>query len=215
VEKVLHGLGVRSIGELARLSPSLLKHLFGVAGLALHQYANAIDNSPVEPPAEAKSISRSTTLPQDTLDRPFLEAMLAYLSERVGAELRRQGKQAGCVILRLRYADFETLQRQKMLTEVTDCDEVIFSEGKKLMEALLSQRNKLVRLIAIGVSRLEKERQLSLWDGGKRERELNRTKDSLRHKYGFNVLEWGRTFYLRDFFPIERGYVLQTPALSR
>jgi len=102
-----------------------------------------------------------------------------------------------------------------MLTEATDCDEVIFSEGKKLMEALLSQRNKLVRLIAIGVSRLEKERQLSLWDGGKRERELNRTKDSLRHKYGFNVLEWGRTFYLRAIFPIERGYVLQTPALSR
>lgn len=195
-EKVLKGIGVRTIGELASLSPSFLQYLFGTTGLMLHQYANGIDNSPVEPPPEAKSISRSITLSKDTLDRSFLEAVLSYLSEEVGAELRSQRKKARCIILKLRYADFETLQRQKRLKAATDDDRVIFGEGKGLLEGILSQRNKLVRLIGIGVSQLEMESQLFLWEGERR-KALYWAIDSLRQKYGFDVLRWGRTLPLK------------------
>ncbi|MEK7280958.1 MAG: DNA polymerase IV, partial [Chloroflexota bacterium] len=86
-EKALASLGVETIGQLALLPFPLLRRLFGRSGLTLYHHAQGLDNSPVEPPAEAKSISRSTTFERDTLDLAFLEAILGYLTERVGAEL--------------------------------------------------------------------------------------------------------------------------------
>ncbi len=86
-----------------------LKSHFGASGEVLHRFANGIDGRKVVPPAAAKSISRETTFEKDTRNRQFLEATLRYLGERVGADLRQRGKQAKCVTLKLRYADFTTI----------------------------------------------------------------------------------------------------------
>ena len=60
-ERVLKGLGVNTIGQLAALPSGILKSHFGAAGVIIHNHANGIDDSKVEPPGEAKSISRETT----------------------------------------------------------------------------------------------------------------------------------------------------------
>jgi DNA polymerase-4 len=70
-EQVLTGLGIRTIGQLARMPPNAMKNRFGGW---LHRHANGIDNSPVTPPAEAKSISRENTFEKDTRDVVFLSA---------------------------------------------------------------------------------------------------------------------------------------------
>lgn len=217
-EKVLKGMGIKTIGELSRLPLSFMKQTFGVWGEVLHRHAHGVDNSKVEaalgPP---KSISRSTTFAQDTLDRSFLKAMLHYLGERVGAELRAQGKQARCITLKLRYTDFETITRSHTLKQAADTDRAIFEVGCKLLDKEIEHRAVLVRLIGIGVSNLVEGRQLNMFDPWAEVLEqLNQAIDRIRDKYGFTAIESGSTLPLREVFPTEDGrYMLKTPSLSR
>lgn len=217
-ETALRRMGVTTIGQLAALPPSLLRGSLGLPGEAIHRYALGIDDRKIEPPSPPKSISRETTFSQDTLDRPFLRATLHYLSERVGAELRRDGRRARCITLKLRYADFSSISRSRTLKEATDADRAIFDIGLELLESSISQRRQRVRLIGIGVSGLVAGgRQLSLLDPSpERWTRLDRVIDRIRNRYGFTAIQRGRTLLLRDFFPSERDeYLLQTPALSR
>jgi len=217
-EGILNGLGVNTIGQLANMPLSTLKGKFGVLGELLHRHANGIDDRQVEPPAAAKSISRETTFGQDTREHSLLKATLGYLSERVGAELRQKGRQAGCVTLKLRYADFSTITRRHPLTKATDADQTIFNTRLKLLTRALSQEKQLVRLIGIGVSNLtEPGRQLDMLDSSAHRLEkLNKAIDRIRKKYGFTAIQTGRTLPLKDIFPpSDDGYTLQTPSLSR
>jgi len=217
-EQILKTLGINNIEEIANMPLSALKSHFGASGEILHRYASGIDDREVESPGEAKSISRETTFGKDTKDRSFLKATLRYLSERVGAELREQGKQARCVTLKLRYADFTTITRQHTLRQSDDSDQTIFDTGLRLLKRALSAEKRLVRLIGIGVSNLvEPERQLDMLDSSaQRQEQLDRAIDRIRRKYGFTAIQTGRTMRLKDIFPeAEEGYTLQTPSLSR
>ncbi|MBI4328645.1 MAG: DNA polymerase IV [Chloroflexi bacterium] len=217
-ESVLHGLGVVTVGELANLPVHLLRRVFGVSGEALHAFANGQDDRPVTPPAPQKSISRETTLPKDTRDRDLLRGTLHYLAERAGGELREQGRLARQVHIKLRWADFETVGRQATLPHPTETDEEVYAVGLALMEQLLAQSHKMVRLIGIGVGGLvEGGPQLSLLarlpQAG---HDLQRAIDAVRARYGYLGLQRGVTLPLDGVFPQEHGhYLLETPALSR
>ncbi len=217
-ETVLNGLGVKTIGKLANMPLSALRSHLGVFGELLHRYANGIDDRKVEPPGAAKSISRETTFGQDTRDRSLLKATLDYLSERVGGELRQEGRQARCVTLKLRYTDFSTITRRHTLVKATDADQNIFNTGLKLLTKALSQEKQPVRLIGIGVANLtEPGRQLDMLDtSAQRLEQLNKAIDRIRKKYGFTAIQTGRTLLLKDIFPeSDDGYTLHTPSLSR
>lgn len=216
--EALRRMGVGTVGDLAGLSEAMLNARFGSTGGVLYRFARGIDGREVTPPQAAKSISRETTFNQDTLDIEFLKATLRYLSERVGADLRRNGRRARCVTLKLRYADFETITRSQTLKESINGDGAIFDAGTGMMDKVLSQRRNLVRLVGIGVSSLSgEERQLSLLDpAAGREEVLDRAIDRLRQKYGFTAIQRGRTMQLKQAFPAEKGeYTLATPSLSR
>jgi DNA polymerase-4 len=214
----LNKIGVTTIGELARLSLTFLKQTFGLQGEVLHRYANGIDNSKVEaalgPP---KSISRSTTFSEDTLERSFLKSVLHYLTERVGAELRDQGKSARCITLKLRYTDFQTVTRSHTLKQAVDTDRSIFAIGCLLLDKALEHRAVPVRLIGIGVSHFVEGRQLNMFDPwAELQERLNLAIDRIRDKYGFTAIEAGYTLPLRYVFPTEdKRYLLRTPSLSR
>lgn len=198
--KVLRGLGVHTIGELSRTPSHTLKSRLGSSGEMLHRLANGIDDSQVMPPGEAKSISRETTFAEDTRDYTFLEATLWAQSERVGADLRRQGKQARCVTLKLRYADFSTITRSHTLRQSIGTDKGIFETGTGLLNRVLETEKRAVRLIGIGVSSLaEVSPQAGLFDPstGKLE-QLNRAVDRIRTKYGFDAIRTGRATGLDD-----------------
>jgi DNA polymerase-4 len=215
----LKGLGINTIGQLGHLPLDTLKNRFGAYGEVIHNHANGIDHRKVEPPGEAKSISRETTFGQDIIDEPQLYATLRYLSERVGSDLRNKCKQSRCVTLKLRYADFTTITRQQTLSRASDTDQVIFDTGIKLLKKELGREMQAVRLIGIGVSGLtEAGKQLDMLDVSvQRLGKLNAAIDSIRRKYGFTAIQTGRTMRLKDIFPSDdRGdYTLQTPGLSR
>ena len=198
-EQVLNGLGIRTIGQLAKMPSTTLKSRFGVFGDMLYRHANGIDGSPVIPPEEAKSISRETTFEGDTHDVVYLSATMRYLSEKVGADLRGLGKQAKCVSIKVRYADFTTISRQRTLSQLTDLDDTIFQTGNELLQKAITTERQAVRLIGIGVSSFsEPGRQLTLMNSTElRLEKLNRAVDRIRDKYGFTAIQTGRTMQLK------------------
>ncbi|MAF85551.1 MAG: DNA polymerase IV [Dehalococcoidales bacterium] len=217
-EQILKSLGIHAIGKLSIMPLSALKSHLGASGELLYLYANGIDNGEVEPTTAAKSISRETTFGQDTRDHSQLEATMRYLSERVGSELRQQGKPARCVTLKLRYADFTTITRRHTLGQASNTDQTIFDTGLKLLKRVQTQTKQPIRLIGIGVSSLvEPGRQLDMLDSStERVTRLNRAIDRIRNKYGFTAIQTGRTMRLKDIFPTAKeGYTLHTPSLSR
>ncbi len=127
--KVLKTMGIETIGQLADMPDSLFRSRFGEGMIWLQQHARGIDDSPVEEYGEAKSISRETTFEKDTMDISFLRATLRYFAEKLGAELREEGKNARTVTLKLRYSDFETVNRSSSAREGTNLDDSIFQCG--------------------------------------------------------------------------------------
>jgi DNA polymerase-4 len=154
----------------------------------------------VTSPGEVKSISRETTFEEDSHDITFLSATLRYQAEKVGADLRDLGKQAKCVSIKVRYADFNTITRQFTLPQPTNIDQTIFQTGSELLQKAVTDNRLAIRLIGIGVSNLnEPGMQLSLMNGTEQRLEkLNRAVDRIRDKYGFTAIQTGRTMQLKS-----------------
>jgi DNA polymerase IV len=218
-EQSLRAMGIKTIGQLAAVPVEIIKNRLGSYGFMIHHYANGIDNREVETPGQAKSISRETTFAEDISDNVYLQAMLHYLCERVGAQLRVETKHARTITLKLRYFDFETITRRLSFKETIDADELIFAGSVKLLDQALSVKRKPVRLIGVGVSNLVSfGRQLDLIDSRpQRLGSLDKAVDRIRDKYGFTAIQTGRTLLLKDIFDKRYGgdYILETPSLSR
>jgi DNA polymerase-4 len=202
-EQILNGIGISTIGKLARMTPGTLKSRFGEFGVTLQRFAKGVDDREVSARGDASSISREITFAQDTSDKTFLSDKLSSLTEKVGADLRQHGKQAKCVTVKLRYADFTTITRSHTLPQATDADQTIFQTGNGLMRKALTADRRAVRLIGIGVSGLvEPGQQLSMLNNTEQRMEkLNRAVDRIRIKYGFTAIQTGRTIWLKEVFP--------------
>jgi DNA polymerase-4 len=192
-EQVLKHMGITTIGELASLPLDTVKKHFGATGLVIHRYANGIDERGVEAPGEPKSISKQTTFAQDTLTRHFLGSNLHHLCEQVSTKLRSQDKQARCVTLRLRYADFKTITRQLNLKEASNATQVIFTAALQLLDKVLAQQGKPIRLIGIRVSQLVSgEKQLYMFNSEvEKWQRLDKAVDQIRRKYGSTSIKTG------------------------
>ena len=192
-EQALKHMGVNTAGELASLPSEVVKGHFGEFGIAIHRYAKGIDDRRVEAPGESKSISQQITFAQDSLDRHFLEANLRHMCQEVGTELRCRDKQARCVTLRLRYADFSTITRQATLKAASNSNQVIFAAALQLLNRVLAQKGKLIRLIGVKASNLVgREKQLDMFDSeAKRAENLNKAIDQIHRKYGQAAIKTG------------------------
>jgi len=195
-EQALARLGIRTIADLARWPADDLARRFGKHGASLAQHARGLDDRPVEPEQETKSISRETTFSRDVSDGETLRRVLRKLADEVGWRTRREGLAGTTVRLKLRWSDFTTLTRQVTLDHPTDADDTIFAHA----EALFAQhwpRGKAVRLIGVGLSGFESpHRQLGLWDDPRtdeQKRRLQATLDELRERFGDGAVKRGST----------------------
>jgi DNA polymerase-4 len=198
--KVLKTMGIETIGQIADMQQGLFKSRFGEGMIWLQMHAKGMDNSPVEMHGEAKSISRETTFEKDSMDTAFLKANLRYFSEKLGAELRDSNKKTRTVTLKLRYTDFETINRSTSSREATNLDDAIFQSALRLLESALGKKYKPVRLIGLEVSNFTVgETQLSLFSAGaKRLEQLDQAIDQVRDKYGFDAIQTGYTLDLKQ-----------------
>ncbi len=193
-EARLRELGISRIGQLAEVGESMLKSLFGENGRDLARHALGIDERPVTPEHETKSISQETTFARDVSDDRQLEKTLRELAAEVGRSLRREHLAGRTVKLKLRWPDFTTLTRQSTLPVPTDLDDTIATTAILLMKKA-RQPGQSVRLIGVGVSGLgEPIRQMELWGAREDEkaRKLRAALDGLQEKYGEKVVRRGK-----------------------
>ena len=196
-EKRLTKLGIKTLGQLASLSDGLLEGLFGPHGPALGKRARGVDPTPVGHHGPAKSISREGTFGSDVADPEHLRAVVRGFSESVGAELRRDGRRARTVSLKLRYDDFTTVSRSLTAGQALNSNEAIFAAANALLGKIRAAEQRPVRLIGVGVSNLVMDAvQLSLEPVPERRQEsLSAAFDRVRGKYGSRSLQTGRTAF--------------------
>jgi DNA polymerase-4 len=183
--------GLLTLGELRQAPEALLWRLFGRHGPRLAERAGGIDDRPVTPDREDKSISAEDTFDTDIGDPARLQAELAQLADRTGARLRAKSLVAACVTVKIRRDDFSTFTRQRRVSPATNDSRAIAAIAQSLLGAWLAgaPRAKL-RLLGVGVSELGPAEQLDLFDaastpGASR---LDAAMDGIREKFGTAAL---------------------------
>jgi nucleotidyltransferase/DNA polymerase involved in DNA repair len=152
----LRDRGMHSVGDVARLPESALRLAVG-AGMAAHlrALAHGLDDRPVEPARDAKSLSEERTYDTD-LQRPDdIDRALLQRAEGLGRELRRQGLAARTVHLKVRTGSFTTWTRAMTLPVPTDLTEDIVQAARRLFAERIDLAGEGVRLLGIGASGLE------------------------------------------------------------
>ena len=191
MEGHLHALGIKKVGDLARLDESELNDRFGKWGLALAGKARGEDaggwfDSEVGADTDAKSISHEHTYNEDTANVAQLEATLMRLSEMVARRLRESGFHARTIQLKLRYKDFTTVTRAHTLATPTQLDTEIFEQ----VRALFRKNWKTgvpVRLLGVQASSFTSQPdQINLLEGNRQQRwkDAMAAADRLRDKFG-------------------------------
>ena len=179
----LRNMGIEKIETLQQMPVIMLQKAFGESGKVIWNKANGIDDSPVEPYSEQKSMSRETTFQKDTTDVNQLKNVLITMVEELGFELRKSNKVAGCVVLKLRFSDFQTHVFQAAIP-YTASDHVIL---QKLMELFNKHftRRVLIRLIGVKLSKLVNgQTQIDLFDDTEEMINLYQSLDKIRLRFG-------------------------------
>ena len=147
---------VYKISDLAKLPINILEAKFGKIGRSMAQWAQGIDDRPVQVSREIKSISNERTFPKDISSKNELILILTQLCEKVAIRLIDNKLSARRVFIKIRYYDFDTHTAQKSLSEPTDSINVISDIVKELFIYSWADK-KPIRLLGVGVSNLENE----------------------------------------------------------
>jgi DNA polymerase-4 len=131
-------MGVETVKVLSDIPVEMLQNLLGKNGMELWRRANGIDESPVIPYHEQKSISTESTFDSDTIDLNFMYGLLTRMTEKIAFQLREQNKLTGCITVKLRYSNFETFTKQ-MSIPYTNADHVLLKVSREIFNALMSR----------------------------------------------------------------------------
>jgi DNA polymerase IV len=191
MEQNLHAMGIRQVGDLAKLPERDLEEQFGKWGLALAGKARGEDaggwfDTEVGEDTDPKSISHEHTFNEDTAKIAQLESMLMRLSEMVGRRLREHGLYARTIQLKLRYKDFTTITRAHSLAAPTQLDTEIFTQVRTLFRRNWKAGAE-VRLLGVHVSSFDEPAgQINLLESERQQRwkQALAAADRLRDKFG-------------------------------
>lgn len=215
---ILRMLNIHKIGDLWGLPRATLRSLFGLNGEELYLQSRGMDSRPLMTSSTPKSVSRETTFLEDLWDRRLLLAHLAYLCDRLTLPLRKGRLFAHIIEVKVRYSDFQTeVRRRLLLSPLQDMGE-IFRIAKELFLQLFSGSRLSLRLVGVKVSDLVRARPLSLFEPYSERRErLGIAVDEVREKHGFGSLLTVREKMLENVYRFEkdRGFVLKTASLTK
>ncbi len=181
--KTMHSLGIMTINDLSAYPQYLLEQNFGKYAEVLQQKALGNHAGSVHHFHEAKSMSTEHTFSENTSDQDFLQAELMRMTEKLGHELREEGKMTNCVAVKIRYPDFETHTRQMSIAPSSYDDELI-KVVKDLFGNLYKQKH-AVRLIGVRFSELTASSlQTDLFENRVRKASLYTAIDAVKLRFG-------------------------------
>jgi DNA polymerase-4 len=194
-QQKLVALGLNTLGDVLAAPIATLRPIFGAWAESLQRACRGEGGHELgrdrpaflehDPEGEATgTISNERTFREDVRDPSRLESMLCSLCERVCWRARKRNVLAATVTLKLRYADFQTLQRSRTLTPT--CSELELYPVVQELFARARKRRTPVRLLGLRLSNLRPAAvQLSLFDGHE---SLHRAVDGIRERYGYEAL---------------------------
>lgn len=188
----LAGQGVRTVADIRAKSDEWMQRFFGSEAQRYAQLARGLDDRPVVPDREAKSISHEQTFGQDVIHPEQVRQVLLDQVEQVAARLRRHGLQARGVSLKIRFGEFQTISRSATLAAPTDATAELWNAAAQLFEAWRFQP---VRLIGMAAERLGTQEQMPLFADPNREkqRRLDAAADRINQRFGKRAIRRGGT----------------------
>jgi len=187
---LLSRLGIRNIEKLSETPAEVLQSMIGKNGLELWKKANGIDNNPVEPYTERKSLSTEHTYLQDTIDLKKVESLILGMVEKLCYQARSEQWLVSTVAVKIRYANFDTENVQKKVA-YTSYDHIL---GKLALELFRKLYNRRMRIRLVGVSFMGLVRgtyQIDMFEDTEELLALYQALDKMKNRYGFQAV--GRT----------------------
>jgi DNA polymerase IV (DinB-like DNA polymerase) len=160
-EKVLHKLGIKTIGELAKQNLDKLTSVFGMTfGAYLHAVALGRDKSPVQQRGRAESISRITTLKENTRDIAEMLKQIQKLAEDVHSKSMQQGLSFKSVSVVAVMEDLKMRSRSKTFQNPTKNLDIIKNTARALLQQLLRDETEgSVRRVGIKIFNLAYDKE--------------------------------------------------------
>ena len=190
-EELLKKSGIYQVEQLAKMPDSILDNLLGKNGKKIKLLAQGIDESPVTPPSEVKSISRETTFPTNITEKAILIKELLKISQMVGYTARKEGYNGRTITLKIRFHNFTTFNKSKTLENSTHLDDIIFKTIVELLNKVKLKKGG-VRLLGIRLSNLspeDKRKQLKfVRDKEDKLEQLSQSLDKIREKFGSKAI---------------------------
>lgn len=180
---ILQSMGIFTINDIFNAGETALEERLGKMGPDLWKKSQGLHYSEVSPYHEAKSISSENTFNENMSDVKFLKAELVRLTEKICYELRKDGKVAGCVAIKMRFADFETITRQTTIPYTCADDEII-----PMVKALFDKTYKKgtpIRLLGVKLSELTEDAvQTNLFSNAEKKNDLYKAIDEVKDRFG-------------------------------
>ena len=184
---LLSRLGIRNIEKLAQTPSQVLQSMIGKNGIEIWKKANGIDNAPVEPYTERKSLSTEHTFTQDTIDIKNIQSLLMGMVEKLAFQARSEEWLVSTVAVKIRYANFDTESQQKKIA-YNSCDHVLVKIALELFNKLYTRRMR-IRLVGVTFSGLVRGTyQLNMFEDTEEMLALYQALDKLKKRYGFNAV---------------------------
>ncbi|MGN7515180.1 MAG: DNA polymerase IV [Allomuricauda sp.] len=181
--QTLRNLGIRQVKTVQDMPMDIMQRVLGANGRVIWKRANGIDNTPVIPFHDRKSISNERTFDKDTIDIIKLRGILIAMTENLAYQLRRGDKLTACVAVKIRYSDFNTYSKQSRIP-YTSADHTLIPKILELFDSLYNKRM-LVRLIGIRFSHLVSGNyQINLFEDTEETLNLYQAMDYVRNRFG-------------------------------
>ncbi|ESU26669.1 DNA polymerase IV [Flavobacterium limnosediminis JC2902] len=185
--QLLSRIGIRTIQTLSEMPAEVLQQMIGKNGIELWKKANGIDNNPVEPYKERKSVSTEQTFNQDSIDIHAMKAILIGMVEKLAYQLRSEQWLTSTVVVKIKYANFDT-QTKQCTVSYTSADHVLIKTVVELFDKLYDRRMRL-RMIGINFNGLVRGTyQINLFEDTLEMIALYQAMDKIKKRFGFDAV---------------------------
>lgn len=184
---LLSRLGIRTIEKLSETPAEVLQSLIGKNGLELWKKANGIDNTPVQPYTERKSISTEHTYLQDTIDIKQVHSLILGMVEKLAYQARSEQWLVSTLVVKIRYANFDTDNLQKKIA-YTSCDHILGKTALELFNRLYNRRMR-IRLVGVSFTGLARGTyQIDMFEDTEEMIALYQAMDRIKNRFGYDAV---------------------------
>ena len=186
--------GIATLGQLRSAPDALLWPLFGRYSGWMRERASGVDDRPVQPDLEEKSLSAEDTFDTDIGDARTLQRQLARLADLAAGRLRARELMAGCIGVKIRRGDFTTFTRQRAVAPPTNEERTIAGVAADLLARWLAGNpDARLRLLGVVLTELTPAAQLGLFEEARPVSRVDATVDEARARFGTRALRRGST----------------------